>query len=313
MKKIMVTAVGGDIGYGIVKALKSGDKDLYIIGCDIKKYNVSYDLVDEFITCPPYSDEKLWMEFIASYSKENSIDIIWPVTESEIRILKDHPDLTENITVIMNSDKVLDISLDKEKTSRFLKESGITTPKIWESVNDSDITFPVIVKERVSCGSHAVKIACDTGELKDIYKSMKDPLIQEYISGEDEEYTLTVFSDGKTVNHIAFKRELGFGGMSRFVELVKGDHFENIAQKLASAFELKGSINIQMRKRGEDCFIFEINPRISSTLGFRVKLGFDDVSWWLDMIEGKKIPQYIAPDKKVFGVRSVEEKLFFEE
>ena len=269
--------------------------------------------MDEFVTCPPYFDERLWVEFIASYSKENSIDIIWPVTESEIRILKDHPDLTENITVIMNNDKVLDISLDKEKTSRFLKESGITTPKIWESVNDSNITFPVTVKERVSCGSHAVKIAHDTCELKDIYKSMKDPLIQEYIEGEDEEYTLTVFSDKKTVNHIAFKRELGFGGMSRFVELVKDERFEIMANKLSSVFDLSGSINVQMRKHGEEYFIFEINPRISSTLGFRVKLGFDDVSWWLDMIEEKKIPQYIAPDKKVFGVRSVEEKLFFEE
>ena len=60
MKKILVTAVGGDIGYGIIKAIKESNHDLYIIGCDIKKYNVSYDLVDEFHVCPPYRNIDNW-------------------------------------------------------------------------------------------------------------------------------------------------------------------------------------------------------------------------------------------------------------
>ena len=48
MKRILITAIGGDVGYGIIKALKRSNHALYIIGSDVKKYNCSYDLVDEF-------------------------------------------------------------------------------------------------------------------------------------------------------------------------------------------------------------------------------------------------------------------------
>ena len=41
MKKILVTAIGGDVGYGIIKSIKKSNYDLYIVGCDIKKYNCS--------------------------------------------------------------------------------------------------------------------------------------------------------------------------------------------------------------------------------------------------------------------------------
>ena len=58
MKRIFVTAIGGDIGYGIIKALKMSNYNLHIVGCDIKKYNASYDLVNNFLVCPPYKNEK---------------------------------------------------------------------------------------------------------------------------------------------------------------------------------------------------------------------------------------------------------------
>lgn len=41
MKTVLITAVGSDIGYGIIKALKASQHDLYMIGCDINQYNMS--------------------------------------------------------------------------------------------------------------------------------------------------------------------------------------------------------------------------------------------------------------------------------
>ena len=66
-----------------------------------------------------------------------------------------------------------------------------------------------------------------------------------------------------------------------------------------------------MRNQYEIFYVFEINPRISSTIGFRSLLGFNDVAWWIDLVEGNKIKKYEYPNEKVYGVRSVEEKLFF--
>jgi carbamoyl-phosphate synthase large subunit len=316
MKKILVTAIGGDVGYGVVKSIKMREKRLYIAGCDTMEYNYSRDEVDEFFIAPPYRDEKSWIEIITGFMRENNIDYFWPVTEPEIKIVDKNRESFKGVTVFINASNVLEISLDKGKTADTLKNAGIDTPKTWYGIdefkNTKNVEFPIILKEKFSCGSHGVCVVEDMAELEEKLKEMEDAIIQEYVGSSDDEYTMTVFADGCTVNHIAFKRTLGLGGMSRYVELVKDEKLEDTAKMIAGLFNLKGSINVQMRRKNNHYYVFEINPRISSTIGFRNQLGFNDVAWWIDMQEGISVEKYIAPNKKVHGVRCVEEKLFFE-
>ena len=103
MKKVFVTAIGGDIGYGVIKALKKSNHDIYILGCDIKKYNISYDLVDEFLECPPYSNERAWTDFVLETITESSVDYFWPVTEPEIRIVDKKKMLFSDVRVVMTT------------------------------------------------------------------------------------------------------------------------------------------------------------------------------------------------------------------
>ena len=313
MKKILVTAIGGDIGYGIIKALKENRKNLYIIGCDVIKYNMSYDLVDEFFISPAYKDEDKWIQFVNDIIRTKHIDYFWPVTETELKIVDKNRDLFAAATVVMNSHSILQIAMDKMLTAKFLSENGVMTPKTWDDVEICEKNFPVIIKEKFGCGSHSVHVVDNENNLREIFAGMEDPIVQEYIGDNSEEYTLAIFSDGKIINNIVFKRQLGFGGMSRYVELIHDGEITKIAEKIAGAFDLHGSINVQMRRRGGNYYVFEINPRISSTIGFRLQLGFNDVSWWMDMFEGIDILPYICPEGEIFGVRSVEEKIFYKD
>ena len=312
MKRVFITAIGGDIGYGIIKSLKSGIQDLYIIGCDIRKYNYSLDLVDEFYISPDFGNEKKWMKFVKNVLRDKNVDYFWPVTESEIKIVDKNRESFSDYTVVINESNVLNIALDKGKTAEFLIKAGILTPPTWRNIHSCDNRYPMIVKETFGCGSHSVCIVNSHEELVDKFNHMDNPIIQKYIGESDEEYTMAVFSDGKVVNSIAFKRTLGFGGMSRFVELAHDSVIEQIAKNISDLFNLRGSINVQLRKVETKYYVFEINPRISSTIGFRLHLGFNDVVWWIDMLEGNKVEQYIAPPQKVYGIRNVEEKLFYE-
>lgn len=311
MKKIFVTAVGGDIGYAVIKSLKKSGHNVYIWGCDTKKYNSSYDLVDAFLVCPPYKDENIWIDFMLKALKSNKIDFFWPVTEAEIKIVNAHRESFDFVKLMINDPNVLLVALDKGKTAEYLAENGVLTPKTWHSVTDAELSFPMIVKEKFGCGSHSVAIVHNKMELHHEYHKMENPIIQNYVGEIAEEYTLTIFSDGEVINHIAFKRELGLGGMSRYVELVEDHMLRMISERIANAFKLRGSINVQLRKQDDNYYVFEINPRISSTMGFRLQLGFNDVSWWLDMKDGKTIEKYTYPSQKICGVRTVDEKLFY--
>ncbi|MBD5540928.1 MAG: ATP-grasp domain-containing protein [Lachnospiraceae bacterium] len=312
MKKFLITAIGGDVGYGIIKALKASRQDIYIIGCDIIKYNMSYDLVDEFFISPAYKDEDKWIEFLNDIILTKHIDYFWPVTETELKIVDKNRNLFTSTTVVMNSHNILQIAMDKMLTAKFLSENGVVTPETWDDIEMCEKKFPVIIKEKCSCGSQSVHVVNDECRLREMFAEMENPIVQEFIGDDNGEYTLAIFSDGKIINNIIFKRQLGFDGMSRYVELVHDIEITKIAEKIAQIFDLHGSINVQMRKRGGTYYIFEVNPRISSTIGFRQQLGFNDVSWWLDMFDGINILPYICPEGKIFGARSVEEKIFYE-
>lgn len=312
MKKILISAIGGDIGYGVIKALKATGQDFFFLGFDRKKYNASLDLVDEFHISPAYNDEEQWISFVTELIQTSQVDYFWPITEPEIKLVDKNRDLFKRTSVVMNKTDILHIALDKEKTAKELRQGGIHTPETWDSPETCVEKYPLIVKEAFGCGSHAVRMVINKEELMQTFSEMQHPIIQEYIGSEQEEYTLSIFSDGIIINYIAFKRTLGFGGMSRYVELVDDEEIKNIAYTVAKLLSLEGSVNVQMRKENGTYYVFEINPRISSTVGFRVQLGFNDVAWWLDMMEGKAISPYSSPKKKMHGVRTVEEKIFYE-
>ena len=137
-------------------------------------------------------------------------------------------------------------------------------------------------------------------------------ILQEYLPDEGQEYTVGVFSDGENVNTIIFRRKLK-DGYSAFVEYVEDDTISNMAIQIAHNIKLKGYINIQLRKKGGLNYIFEINPRISGTVVFRDMLGFRDVIWWLDLIDGKRVPKYENKWKRAIGIRELNEKYVIQE
>ena len=60
---------------------------------------------------------------------------------------------------------------------------------------------------------------------------------------------------------------------------------------LAKKINLNGSINVQLKINNSRYAIFEINPRLSSTVMMRHKLGFKDCLWWIEYILNNKLPK----------------------
>jgi hypothetical protein len=154
---------------------------------------------------------------------------------------------------------------------------------------DGTFGFPIIVKPRKGYGSKRLWLVEDEVDLAYVRKRDEGLLIaQECIGSGDEEYTTGVFSDGSRVSSITFRRRLGFGGLSAEAEYSERPFLDALSERVATATNLRGSINIQSRRMGDDLFIpFEINPRLSSTLSLRKHFGFDDAVWWLEALRGK--------------------------
>ncbi|GAG05050.1 unnamed protein product, partial [marine sediment metagenome] len=258
-----------------------------IVGCDMKPYSpVSY-FVDRFYKAPAATDTTDYMAFLKEISIREKIEYFLPISESEIDVLNTRRKHIEalGVQLLLNKQNIIDTFLDKLKTVQYLEGLNIKVPRtMLLSDYDDSYGYPVIVKSKKSHGSKNLRKIMDMYDLEYISKKNDGSLlIQECVGSDKEEYTTGIFSDGNIVSSITFRRKLGFGSMSIEAILADEPEIDNITQRIAVDMGLIGSINMQSRRVGNDFVVFEINPRLSSTMLFRKKFGFDDAVWWLNV------------------------------
>jgi carbamoyl-phosphate synthase large subunit len=286
---ILISAVCGDIGYSAVQAAR--DVANKIVGCDMRAGTPVLHLLDAFYEVPPASDIDSYVGCIKDVIMREGVDFFLPVSEPEIEAINTvRKDIeTLGVKLLLNNSLIIENFLDKWKTVQFLAGIGVKTPRtaILKEY-DGSFGFPLIVKPRSSYGSRSVWKIENLQDLE--YARRKDNgslLAQESIGSDSEEYTTGVFSNGKNVSSISFKRRLGADGTTLEASLVSEVFLSNLADSVARTTGLFGSLNIQSRRCEDEFIPFEVNPRISGTLLFRKKFGFDDLVWWINILSGK--------------------------
>lgn len=93
------------------------------------------------------------------------------------------------------------------------------------------------------------------------------PIIQEYLIGEDNEYTTGVLVDAvynREISSVSIKKYLKFGQTcNAFID----DFFEvrKLSEKISLTLGAIGAVNIQSKLSESINRVFEINPRFSAT------------------------------------------------
>jgi carbamoyl-phosphate synthase large subunit len=312
--KILVTGIGGDIGMGIIRCLQEIKYHSFLLGCDINKYPAGKNFVDDFFIAPSALYKENYIISIMDMCKKHNINFLIPSTEQEIKVIDENRNLFKafNINILINNKYIIDTFMDKDKTIEFFNNNGFLYPRTY-SINEykGELKYPFIMKLKETRGGKGVFIINDKLDFEYYKSRYENSIIQEIIGNIDEEYTIGVFSDGSKTYNIAFRRYLGFGSLSRYVELIKDNHIDLLANNISNATKLIGCFNIQVRKDKSGNYIpFEINPRLSSTIYFRNFFGFTDLKWWLDLYLGNEI-KYTLKYSKGIGIRTLNE-VFFE-
>ena len=309
-RRIFITAVGGDVSCAIIRCIRDAFEDVFLVGCDSNEYALGKLYVDKFYVAPKYSNEEEYCHFLRERCTEENVTYVWPVAEKEILLVSGMAEFFHemSISVLINKPDVLKISLSKYNTFLFLKSIGIKAPETIRKDEVFDLRFPVIMKPDYGCGGKELRILENMADYKRGREDADDSYVfQEKIGDKDREYTMGIISNGEIVQYIVFRRKLGFGSISVFVETVDNEKFCFIAHKIAHGMKLNGCINVQMREENGEYYVFEINPRISSTAGFRHLLGFTDVVWWIQMLEGRFPEEKYNIPQGIVGMKSLNE------
>lgn len=292
----LITGCGGDIGQSIGKILKNESQFNKVIGCDIHLQHAGVFIFDKCFIVPkviepPYFDE------INTLISLNNIDILIITSEPELRFVSSHKyrDHYKCDIIILPNDKALKIGFDKYQTAKFLIENNLPAPQTW-LINESTscINLPVIAKDRQGAGSKNLFFIENLEDLNFYQKKLSNYILQEYLPSTEGEFTCGIFRHGSNFRSIIFRRNLS-GGFSGYGEVVENGAITNLLMKIAELLCLNGSINIQLRLVKGVPYVFEINPRFSSTVLFRHLMGFKDVIWAIEAQRKNAISAYIPP------------------
>ncbi len=292
---IIVTGCGGDIGLGAGRILKMAGIAQRIVGCDLTPDHAGSAVFDVCELLPPASDPTYLLR-LGELVNKVSAQWILPTSEHELRFLTKSCSkrIIEGARLLMANPEALTTGFDKLATARFLEDAGLPFPWTQSVSEGAPREFPCIIKKRFGSGGRDVALVNE--ELAPHYqRGRADDIWQEYLRPDDQEYTCGVFrSRSGETRSVVFRRTL-LEGVTSKGQVVSDPEIESLLRKMADRLNLRGCINVQLRLTERGPVVFEINPRLSSTLVFRHLLGFSDLLWMIADDQGMPVPPYTPP------------------
>lgn len=297
---VLMTGAGAPGASGIIKCLRlNGERDIRIIGCDMKERVGTRCLLDGFEQIPPASSPD-FVETLLAKAVQNGADVVLPLVTRELELLSGSVSrfAEAGIKVCVCPAESLHIANDKGLMLDEMKKGGLPVPgyvRITRAEQFAPACKALGYPEKTVCfkpthsnGSRGFRIISpdidratllfgekpnstymDFDDAVDVLTGMdKIPelLVMEYLPGS--EYSIDMFVDnGNTLAAVPRKRLAMNGGIS--VSCLMEDNREIIdyCTDIARVLRLDGNIGIQVRADCEGRYrILEINPRVQGTI-----------------------------------------------
>lgn len=288
----LVTGIASDIGFGAGRLLKGLSSVTALYGMDIQSEHAGASIFDQCLISPRANATE-YVDWLLEVVERLQVDVLLPCSEAEIsRLTAERHRLPETLKLLMLESRVASLCLDKHACLQALNRLGIAVPEHGLPGVDVPRCMPVVVKPRSGQGSKGLRIVQSSDQLG----SQADFVWQAMIGTAEQEFTCPVYRASNGEVRVLVIRRVLQGGLTGRGEVVENATISAYVRGIVDALNLYGAANIQLRLDDEGRpLLFEINPRLSSTLVFRAKMGFTDLQWWLSEALGQPLPEYQAP------------------
>lgn len=286
--KVSVTGVGSLFGQGIVKSLRLGRVAVRLQGFDYFDAAVGLRWVDEGHLLPDVLTDEVdtdtWFDILCDHVSAHGSELLFVGVDFELPLLGARARQLHERTgcrAVLSPLDVIELCRDKYLTAQRLRELGLPAPQsLLPDVGVDRLAdilgFPIVVKPRTGSRGRDVVVVHDRDALASALHRVPDPVVQEFIEGDDVEFSCGVLVLGGRVDAVSvLRRRLKDGNT---VEAWSESHpdLEDLCSRVALALGADGPMNIQLRVGPSGPSIFEINPRFSGTTVFRAHLGTNE-------------------------------------
>jgi carbamoyl-phosphate synthase large subunit len=301
---VLVTGVGAPVAVSIFKALRQSPLAPRIVATDTRPMSVGLFRADAAYVLPHVSaDEDGYLRRLEEICAGEGVAMVCFGSEIEIRRVAPHRQRIEAATgarLIVNEPAHVEAFMDKWQMVCLLREAGLPVPHTVLATDVNEVQdflahhdFPLILKPRHGSGSVNVYVVRSPEELELLSRYVQEPLLQERLLPDTEEYTVGVYKSPRSgyVGQIVLRRELG-AGVTYKAQVVRDDAIEDVCRAVVETFDVWGPVNLQLRKTPHGVRIFEINLRFSSSATMRAHFGFNEPEMCLrDVVLGESLSQ----------------------
>ena len=272
--------------------------DLRLIGIDIHSEHGGHLFVDAFEVVASATDPD-YCKQIQAVTEKYGVEIFIPMTEPELGVLSPLIDMFPGVHFVTAGAQVVAAGLDKLATIEALKALGLPVPWTLSVKEGVPVSYPCIFKNRYGSGSRAVFRLENSHDSNYFASRYPEGIYQELLEPADREVTCAVYRrrDGETMC-LQMLRKLT-GGFTGWAKIIREEQTSSMCKKIAEGLDLRGSMNVQLRLTERGPRVFEINPRFSSTVLMRHRVGFSDVLWSIQEAEGEQIKFPVISNHKI--------------
>src|ERR1043166_200823 len=194
---VLVTAVGGNVGQGVLKALHAGKRKYRTIGIDMEPLSAGFWLTDAAYTVPRTGAPE-FLDVLGQILVKEHVEAIYVCSPPELEFFSRHKALLEQrfgVTVLVNPLPVVQIGSDKLQTAQFLRDAGLPYPETCLASDEAAVRdlvqrcgFPLIVKPRLGASSRNVFTVESTEQLAAARILVADLVVQELLADATHEY-----------------------------------------------------------------------------------------------------------------------------
>lgn len=279
----------------LIKCFKNAAKELGISGSvvavDCSETAPALYFADKYRLVPRI-DSGRYTEAVIEVCNEENISLIVPTIDTELLLLAADKERIEKEThakLLVSDLPVINVCRNKLNTQRYMEEHGFKVPHLYteEELKNGSLKFPLFIKPVDGSSSIDTYRADDKTQLDAILTLVKDPMVQDYMEGE--EYTIDVFLDFDS-NIITMVPRLRMA--TRSGEIAKGRIIKDAAimedvTRLMNELKPIGHITVQCRKTNRGIEYIEINPRFGGGAPMSIMAGADSCKNLYRLLKGE--------------------------
>ncbi len=214
----------------------------------------------------PMGTDPGFLRAIRTIVRAHDIDYVVPGADEELVPLSAFAEKDTRLKVVAPRHDFIALCLNKKKLMHELVGKNISHVPPYEKIRD--VRYPAIAKPISNHGSREVhrvgSVAQLNGYLALYGKKFGDILVQQLVSGD--EYTVSVIVNNKNkLVGIVPKKIILKRGITRSAITASHPAIERACRAIVETMSPCGPFNVQLMLHKNAVYIFEINPRLSTT------------------------------------------------